>query len=828
MPDDETPDSTSDEPVVPDEGGRLAVEEIEIQEEMERSFLDYAMSVIVARALPDARDGLKPVHRRILWGMYDIGARPDRSYMKSARVTGHVMGYFHPHGDASIYDALVRMAQSFSLRHPLVAGHGNFGSPDFGPAAARYTECRLDPLAMQMLADIDEETVDWGDNYSGEVQEPLVLPSRFPNLLVNGSQGIAVGMATNIPPHNLGEVVDATIHLIDNPEATPDDLMQFVKGPDFPTGAQIMGRAGILDAYRTGKGSIKLRAVAEIVEGSGRQRDRIVVSEIPYQASINTIATKIKELVETRQIEGIADVNDASAGESTNLVIELKKDAPALVILNNLYKHTPLQSNFAMNMVALVDGVPRTLNLKQALEAYIEHQVDVLTRRSEFRRRKAQERAHIVEGFLKAINVIDEVIATIRASDDRPAASAALQAEPFEFSEIQAMQILDMTLGRLTRLARIDLETEHAELLLQITELEAILADPARLRQLIKDELLEVRDKYATDRLSEITYDPGDLDIEDLIDDEDLVVTLSSKGYIKAMPSDTFRSQGRGGRGVAGTKLRDEDYVIHILTTTAHAYLLFFSNLGRVYRLKAHEIPKKERTARGTAIVNLLPLQPGESIRSIIDTRDYETNQYLFFATKKGQVKKTKFTEYDSSLRAGIIAVSLRDGDELVKVMPANDGDDIFMVSRTGMTVRFDGGEVRPMGRSAAGVRGMKLKEGDELVSCDVARDDATILIVTDAGYGKRTKLEHFARKGRGIQGVRGIRLTARRGHVVAAFMVSLDDEIFVIASGGTVIRMPVREISSQGRDATGVRVMNLDDGQEVAAVAPVLANDDD
>jgi len=823
MSDTPPPDDPAD-----DGEGMIDTEPIEIQEEMERSFLDYAMSVIVARALPDARDGLKPVHRRILWGMYDIGARPDRSSMKSARVTGHVMGYFHPHGDASIYDALVRMAQSFSLRHPLVAGHGNFGSPDFGPAAARYTECRLDPLAMQMLADIDEETVDWGDNYSGEVQEPLVLPSRFPNLLVNGSQGIAVGMATNIPPHNLGEVVDATIHLIDNPEATPDDLMQFVKGPDFPTGAQIMGRAGILDAYRTGKGSIKLRAVAEIVEGSGRQRDRIVVSEIPYQASINTIATKIKELVETRQIEGIADVNDASAGESTNLVIELKKDAPALVILNNLYKHTPLQSNFAMNMVALVDGVPRTLNLKQALEAYIEHQVDVLTRRSEFRRRKAQERAHIVEGFLKAINVIDEVIATIRASDDRPAASAALQAEPFEFSEIQAMQILDMTLGRLTRLARIDLETEHAELLLQITELEAILADPARLRQLIKDELLEVRDKYATDRLSEITYDPGDLDIEDLIDDEDLVVTLSSKGYIKAMPSDTFRSQGRGGRGVAGTKLRDEDYVIHILTTTAHAYLLFFSNLGRVYRLKAHEIPKKERTARGTAIVNLLPLQPGESIRSIIDTRDYETNQYLFFATKKGQVKKTKFTEYDSSLRAGIIAVSLRDGDELVKVMPANDGDDIFMVSRTGMTVRFDGGEVRPMGRSAAGVRGMKLKEGDELVSCDVARDDATILIVTDAGYGKRTKLEHFARKGRGIQGVRGIRLTARRGHVVAAFMVSLDDEIFVIASGGTVIRMPVREISSQGRDATGVRVMNLDDGQEVAAVAPVLANDDD
>lgn len=811
-----------------DDTGAVDTEPIEIQEEMERSFLDYAMSVIVSRALPDARDGLKPVHRRILWGMYDIGARPDRSYMKSARVTGHVMGYFHPHGDSSIYAALVRMAQNFSLRHPLVAGHGNFGSPDFGPAAARYTECRLDPLAMQMLADIDQDTVDWGDNYSGEVQEPLVLPARFPNLLVNGSQGIAVGMATNIPPHNLGEVIDATIHLIDNPESTPDDLMAFVKGPDFPTGAQIMGRAGILDAYRTGKGSIKLRAVAEIFEGSGRQRDRIVVSQIPYQASINNIATKIKELVESRQLEGIADVNDASAGETTNLVIELKKDAPALVILNNLYKHTPLQSNFSLNMVALVDGIPRTLNLVQALQAYVDHQVDVLTRRSRYRLAEAERKAHIAEGYLKAINVIDEVIATIRASEDRAAARAALMAEPFEFSETQAEHILDMPLGRLTRLARIDLETQIEGLRAEITELEAILADDALLRSVIKDELRAVREKFATDRRSEITYDPGDLDIEDLIDDEDLVVTLSSKGYIKAMPSDTFRSQARGGRGVAGTKLRDEDYVIHILTTTAHAYLLFFSNLGRVYRLKAHEIPKKERTARGTAIVNLLPLQPNERIRSIIDTRDYETNQYLFFATKNGQVKKTKFTAYDSSLRAGIIAVSLRDGDELVKVMPANDGDDIFMVSQNGMTVRFDGATVRPMGRSAAGVRGMKLKEGDDVVSCDVARDDATILIVTDAGYGKRTKIEHFARKGRGIQGVRGIKLTARRGYVVAAFMVSLEDEIFIIASGGTVIRMPVREISSQGRDATGVRVMNLDPGQSVAAVAPVLSGDDD
>ena len=806
----------------------LGVEEIEIQEEMERSFLDYAMSVIVSRALPDARDGLKPVHRRILWGMYDIGARPDRSHMKSARVTGHVMGYFHPHGDSAIYDALVRMAQNFSLRHPLVDGHGNFGSPDFGPAAARYTECRLEPLAMSMLADIDENTVDFSDNYSGEVTEPTVLPARYPNLLVNGSQGIAVGMATNIPPHNLGEVIDATIHLIDNPDSTPDDLMAFVKGPDFPTDAMILGRAGIMDAYRTGKGSIRLRARTEIIEGTGRQRDRIEVTGLPYQVGIANTAAKIKELVETKVVEGIADVNDASSGEDTKLVIELKRDAPALVILNNLYKHTQLQTNFAVNFVALVDGIPRTLDLAQALGAYVDHQIEVVRRRSEFRLDKAQARAHIVEGLLKAINVIDEVIATIRASEDRGAALAALIAEPFEFSETQAEHILAMQLGRLTRLARIDLEGEMEELATTIAELEAILGDEGRLRQVIKDELAEVRAKFATPRRSEITYDPGDLDIEDLIDDEDLVVTLSAKGYIKTMLPDAFKTQGRGGRGVAGTKLRDEDYVIRIVTTTAHAYLLFFSNLGRVYRLKAHEIPRKERTARGTAIVNLLPLQPDERIEAVIDTRDYETNQYLFFATRKGQVKKTRFTEYDSSLRAGIIAIKLHDGDELAKVIPANDGDDIFMVSRKGMTVRFDQEQVRAMGRSAAGVRGIRVKDDDEVVSCDVARDDATILIVTDAGYGKRTKLEHFTAKNRGIQGVRGIKLTASRGRVAAAFMVGLDDEIFVIASGGTVIRMPVKEISSQGRDATGVRVMNLDKGQYVAAVAPVLTADDE
>jgi DNA gyrase subunit A len=759
--------------------------------------------------------------------MHDLGNRPDRQFMKCARVTGEVMGKYHPHGDLSIYAALVRMAQDHSMRHPLVSGHGNFGSSDYGPAAARYTECRLAPLAMSMLADIDEDTVDFEDNYSGEFVEPTVLPSRFPNLLVNGSQGIAVGMATNIPPHNLGEVIDATVHLIDNPEATPDDLMEFVKGPDFPTGALIMGRAGIMDAYRTGRGTIRMRAVAEIEESS-RGGDKIVISQLPYQVGPNAVLSKIKELVATKEIEGISDANEESSGNDTRIVITLKRDAPGLVILNNLYKRTPMQTSFSVNTVALVDGIPRTLNLRDTLFHYIEHQVEVITRRTEFRLKKAQDRAHIVEGLIKALDLIDQIIATIRASADKAAAREALQASPFEFSEVQAEYILDMQLHRLTRLGRAQLEEEMEELRARITLYESILGDRGVLMTVIKDEMGEIREKYATERLSKVTYDIGDIDIEDLIDDEDLIVTMSAKGYIKTVSVDAFKSQGRGGRGVAGAKLRDEDYIAHIITTTAHAYLLFFSNLGRVYRLKAHEIPMKERTARGTAIVNLLPLQPGEQIKAIIDTRDYETNQYLFFATRNGQVKKTRFSEYDSSLRAGLIAINLRDGDELVKVIPVNDSDEIFMVSRSGMTIRYTQGDVRPKGRNTAGVRGMKMKPGDEVVSCDVARDDTAILIVTDGGYGKRTQLDKFNIQGRGGQGVRGIKLTAKKGFVVAAFMVGIDDEIFAIASDGVVTRMGVRDISSQGRDATGVKVMNVEGDRTVAAVAPVLSADDE
>jgi DNA gyrase subunit A len=771
--------------------------------------------------LPDVRDGLKPVHRRILWGMYDLRAMPDRPTLKCARVTGEVMGKYHPHGDSAIYDALVRMGQKFSLRHPLVQPKGNFGSLDDPPAAARYTECRLAPIALQMIEGIGEDTVDFLDNYSGEFEVPEVLPARFPNLLVNGSQGIAVGMATNIPPHNLGEVIDAVTHLIDNPEATPEDLMQFVTAPDFPTGGQVMGRQGIIDAYTTGRGSIRLRGTAEIEEGA--RQDQIVITALPYQASPSALLAKVSDLVKSGELTGIAEANDESAQDKMRIVLKLKRDAAALVILNNLYKRTPLQTNFAVNMVALVDGIPRTLNLREALVAYIAHQVEVITRRSQYRLRKREERAHIVEGLLKALDMLDEVIATIRASADTPAAREALQAEPFEFSLLQAEHILEMTLSRLTRLGRSNLEEELATLREEIAELQAILADEGKLLGVIKSEMGEIREKFAEPRRSQVTFDVGDLDIEDLIEDEELIVTMSAKGYVKTMAADVFRTQGRGGRGVAGAKVRDEDYIVHIIHTSAHAYLLFFSSRGRVYRLKAHEIPMKERTARGTAIVNLLPLQPGETIQSIIDTRDYETNRYLFFCTKKGQVKKTKFTEYDSSLRAGLIAVNLKDGDELVKVIPTNGADDIFLVSRNGTAIRFSEEDVRAMGRAAAGVRGMKMREGDEVVSCDVARDDATILLVTDAGYGKRTQLDRFNRQGRGGQGVRGIKLTAKKGFVVAAFMVGLDDEIFVIASAGIVIRMPVRQISSQGRDATGVRVMNLEDGQAVAAVAPVV-----
>jgi DNA gyrase subunit A len=805
------------------------IEPIEIQEEMERSFLDYAMSVITARALPDARDGLKPVQRRIIYGMYEQGLRPDRKHQKSAQAVGQVMGKYHPHAGEAIYDALARMAQEFSLRYPLIDGHGNFGSPDpnDSPAAQRYTEARLAALAMELIGEIDENTVDLADTYDGQNQEPVVLPARFPNLLVNGGGGIAVGMATNIPPHNLDEVIDACIYVLDNPDAKPNDLMRFVKGPDFPTGALILGRDGIKDAYRTGRGSIKMRAVTDVEEGR-RGEGRIIVTEVPYQTSVEVIGQKIAELVNERKVEGIKDVRNESAGDTTRLVIELRREANAQVVLNQLYKHTPMQSSFAVNMLALVDGVPKLLNLSQAVLVYVAHEMEVVTRRTQYRVDKAREREHIVEGLVRALDMIDAIIELIRGAADVDEARAGLMAKPFEFSEIQANFILDMQLRRLTQLEGQKLRDELGELQERIKELESILRSKKKLRTVIKDELGELRERYGGERRTRITVDTGELDALDLIEDEEVIVVLSKKGYIKTVAADSFRRQGRGGRGVKGGNLRDDDYVAHLLTTTAHSYLLFFSNRGRVYRLRAHEIPMKERTARGTALVNLVSLNQGEQIQAIIDTRTYEDGAYLFFATKHGIVKKTRISEFDSSIRSGLKAINLHGNDELVKVIQTTGRNDIVMASREGMTIRFAESGVRAMGRDTAGVHGMKLRsQNDAVIGCDVARRGAVMLFVSSSGHGKRTKLDLFKRQNRGGQGVRGMKITAARGGVVGAFCVNDTDEILVFSSAGNIIRMGAREISAQGRDATGVRVARLGEGESVVAVAPVLEADD-
>jgi len=821
--------NTPNPPTPPEPNGPGdSIQPIQLQDEMERSFIDYAMSVIMSRALPDVRDGLKPVHRRIIWDMDQQGFRPNRSHVKCARVTGDTMAKYHPHGNSAIYDALVRMAQPFSLRHPLIDFHGNYGSPDFGAAAERYTECRLDALAMQMLADIDEDTVDMLPNYDNTTEEPAVLPARFPNLLVNGSQGIAVGMATSIPPHNLGEVIDATIHLIRNPEATPDDLMQFVKGPDFPTGGSILGRSGIIDAYRTGRGSVKVRATATIEEGK-RGQMQIVVTELPYQTSCSSIAGRIQELVDEGTLDGIADVNDGSAAAKTNLVITLKRDANANVVLNNLFKLTQLQTSFPVNMVALVHGVPRTLNLRDALQGYVDHQVEVITRRTEYRLAKDKRREHILEGRIKALNVIDEIIALIRASDDAAAAKAGLMAKPYEFSEIQATDILEMRLAQLTRLSRIDLNTELDDVRARIIELQSILDSPEKLRGVIISEMSAIKDSFATPRVCSIGLDMGEMSIEDLTDDKEVVVLMTEAQYVKAVPATSFKTQGRGGRGVAGAKLKAEDVIRHVIFTSSHAYLLFFSNRGRVYRLRALEVPERERAAKGIPIVNLLPLQAGETIQAIIDTRDFAAERYLFFATRNGVVKKTSFDEYDNGRRDGLIALNLRDGDELVRVIESSGSDDIFMVSKTGMTIRFNEEEARSMGRAASGVRGMKLKPGDSVVSVDIAKDDTSILMITERGFGKRVQLDKFKRQTRGGQGVKGIKFIKNKGvEVVAAFMVGDDDEIVAVSSGGVTIRTPVSGIRHIGRDATGVSIMNVPEGQTVASVTPILSSDEE
>jgi len=809
------------------------VDQVNLEDEVQSSFLEYAMSVIVSRALPDVRDGLKPVHRRILFAGLEAGLRPDRQHRKCAALVGDVMKKYHPHGDQAIYDALARLAQDFSTRYPLIDGQGNFGSVDGDPPGAmRYTECRLSPLAMELLRGIDEETVDFVPNYDGFEVQPEVLPARFPNLLANGSSGIAVGMATNIPPHNLREVIDAVIELLDHPEITETEgavlqaVMRHIKGPDFPTGALIVGRQGIVDAYTTGRGSVKMRAICEVEEGP-RGNPRIIVSELPYQVNKARLLEKIADLVNSKRQEGIADLRDESSRSEMRMVIDLKRNAVPQVVLNQLYKRTQLQDNFGVNMLALVDGVPRTLNLGQVILEYITHQMNVIARRTEYRLRKAKERSHILEGLIIALDNIDEVIALIRAASNADEARSGLIAR-FELSEIQASHILDMPLRRLTALEQGKVRQEHAELQLTIAELEAILADPQRVRAIISTELKEIQDKHADKRRSRLVPDEGEFDIEDLIADEDLVVSVSRDRYVKTVPLDTYRRQGRGGRGVKGTNLKEGDIIEHLLTTTAHSYLLLFSNSGRVYRIKAHEIPKRDRTARGTAVVNVVPMRPEDGVAAVINTRDYESYRYLLIATKGGMVKKTLFREYDSSRKEGIIALNLKEGDEVVRVRPTSGRDDILLITKKGKAIRFAESSVRSMGRTATGVIGIKLDDDDEVVSCEVISDNAAdLLLITEFGYGKRTKLAAFPLKGRAGKGVIAARLTRPRGPLVGACVVKPEDEIFLISDDGVVIRMGVAQISRQGRPTTGVRVMSLDSGACISAVALVMDESD-
>ncbi|MBB2912740.1 DNA gyrase subunit A [Streptosporangium becharense] len=802
------------------------IEPVDIQSEMQRSYMDYAMSVIVSRALPDVRDGLKPVHRRVLYAMYDGGYRPDRGYFKCARIVGDVMGTYHPHGDSSIYDAVVRLAQPWSLRYPLVDGQGNFGSPGNDPAAAmRYTECKLAPIAMEMLRDIDKETVDFSPNYDGKSQEPDVLPSRFPNLLVNGSAGIAVGMATNIPPHNLREVGAGVKWALENPDATDEELLEAliarVKGPDFPTGALIVGRRGIDDAYRTGRGSITMRAVVE-VEEDNKGRQCLVVTELPYQVNPDNLALTIAELVKDGRISGIADVRDESSARiGRRLVIVLKRDAVAKVVLNNLYKHTQLQTTFGANMLALVDGVPRTLRLDQFVRHYIHHQVEVIVRRTRYLLRKAEERAHILRALLKALDRLDDVIALIRRSPSAAEAQVGLMSL-LEIDQIQAQAILDMQLRKLAALERQQITDEHDALTAQIADYNDILASPERQRSIIADELAEITTRYGDDRRTEIIAYEGDMSIEDLIAEEDMVVTITRGGYAKRTNMDLYRSQKRGGKGVRGAQLRQDDIVDHFFVTTTHHWLLFFTNKGRVYRVKAYELPDSGRDARGQHLANLLAMQPDEIVMEVLDLRDYEVAPYLVLATRSGLVKKTRLSEYDSPRTGGLIAINLREDDEVIAARLVSEDDDLLLVSRGAQAIRFTASDeaLRPMGRATSGVIGMRFLDGDELLAMNRIADGDDVLVATEGGYAKRTPADQYPVQGRGGKGVLTAKIVSARGKLVGAVMVRPEDEVFAITSAGGVIRTSAGEIKQSGRQTMGVRLMNLADGDSVVALA--------
>lgn len=799
---------------------------VDINKEMKKDYIEYAMSVIIARALPDVRDGLKPVQRRILYSMNEMNLDPSKGYRKSARIVGDTMGKYHPHGDSSIYDAMVRMAQNFSMRYMLVDGHGNFGSIDGdGAAASRYTEARMSRITAEMLADIEKDTVDFEPNYDGNEKEPVVLPSRIPNLLVNGSSGIAVGMATNIPPHNLGEAIDGVVKIIDNKVSGRDtdveELMEVIKGPDFPTGANILGRSGIRAAYKTGRGKIIIRSEAEI-ESLPNGRERIVVTEIPYQVNKARLVEKIADLVKDKKIEGISDILDESAGDDIKITIDIKKDYNANVILNQLFKYTQLQESFGVIMLALVDGKPEILNLKEMLNLYLRHQENVVTRRTQFDLDRAEKRAHILEGLMIAIDNIDEVIKTIRESYDD--AKERLM-EKFGLSELQAQSILEMQLRRLQGLEREKIEEEHKALMEKIAYFKTILADENKLLGVIKDEILATKSKYADPRRTKIVNNPGDIDIEDLIEDEVNVITLTHRNYVKRTPLDTYKSQNRGGKGIIGMQTRDEDFIKDLFVSSTHDTMLFFTNMGRVYKLKGYEIPEAGRTARGTAIVNLLEIQPEEKINAIIPVREFSPDTYLVMITKEGIIKKTDMMSYSNIRKGGLNAVNLRDDDQLISVMVTDGKKEIFVATHDGMGIKFDENDVRPMGRVATGVRAIKLRENDYVVSAGVVDENLKVLNVTENGFGKRTDISEFNLQKRGGMGVKIHNITDKTGKINGTLMVGEDEEIMIITSEGIIIRLRVNDISCIGRTSQGVKLINLDEGVKVAGIAKIAAD---
>ena len=802
------------------------IEQVDLQTEMQRSYLDYAMAVIIGRALPDVRDGLKPVHRRVIYAMYDGGYRPDRTFNKCARVVGDVMGQFHPHGDIAIYDTLVRLIQSWIMRYPLALGQGNFGSPgNDGAAAPRYTETKMAPIALEMVRDINEDTVDFQPNYDGKSLEPTVLPARIPNLLVNGSSGIAVGMATNIPPHNLREVAEGVEWFLKNPHATNDELlnalMARIKGPDFPTGAQILGTKGIEDAYRTGRGSITMRAVVNVEEIHGRTC--LVVTELPYQANPDNLAIKIAELIKDGKVTGIADLRDETSGRTgQRLVIVLKRDASPKVVLNNLYKHTQLQENFSANMLAIVDGVPRTLSLDAFVRHWVDHQMDVIVRRTRYRLRQAEEEAHILRGLLKALDALDEVIALIRRSPTADEARSGLM-EFLQIDEAQAQAILNMQLRRLAALERQKIQDRHDELMRMIAEYNAIIASETRQREIISEELGEIVNRYGDERRTQIMYGyNGDMSMEDLIPEEEVVVTITRGGYIKRTRSDQYRSQHRGGKGIKGASLRGDDVVEHFFVTTTHSWILFFTNLGRVYRAKGYELQEAGRDAKGQHIANLLEFQGGEHIAQVMELKSYEDAEYLVLATRGGMVKKSRLSDYDTNRTAGLIAINLREGDEVVSAFTVSDKDDILLVSRNGMSLRFhaDDASLRPMGRSTSGVTGMKFREGDELISANVVTEGSFVFVVTEGGYAKRTSVDEYRVQGRNGFGIKVAKLVEDRGALVGGLIVDEEDEVLVVMASGKVVRSNVNEVPAKGRDTMGVIFAKPGKGDSIIGVA--------